>query len=279
MTQEAHTVKTRIWDLPTRLFHIVLALCVLGLVITGDNGDFAMAVHFYLGYTVLTLVVFRVIWGLVGGQFHHEGLTLAAPEDLSQDEGNPQGRPYACGIEGEHDQPLKVQHAQDRAVRDHGPDHQGIDWNSRRAGHERSDQNGGQTVAAIVDHPGRHNARHGAGKTRQQGNKGPAMQAGPAHDPVHQKGRPGHIAGIFQQDDEEKQDQDLWQEDQDTAHPGNHPVDHQVTPPALGQDMTNQIAQAGKALIDQVHDRDRPDKHCLEHDEEQAKQDGKKGPK
>jgi cytochrome b len=44
MTQQAHTIKTRIWDLPTRLFHILLALCVLGLVITGANGDLAMAV-------------------------------------------------------------------------------------------------------------------------------------------------------------------------------------------------------------------------------------------
>ena len=69
MTHEAHTVKTRIWDLPTRLFHIVLALCVLGLVITGDNGDLAMAVHFYLGYTVLTLVFsasFGALWADIG---------------------------------------------------------------------------------------------------------------------------------------------------------------------------------------------------------------------
>ena len=58
MTQQAHTVKTRVWDLPTRLFHLLLMLCVLGLVITGGNGDFAMFVHFYLGYTVLTLVFF-----------------------------------------------------------------------------------------------------------------------------------------------------------------------------------------------------------------------------
>ena len=82
MTQEAHTVKTRIWDLPTRLFHIVLTLCVLGLVITGDNGDFAMAVHFYLGYTVLTLVFFRIIWGVVGGHWSRFATFIPSPSSL-----------------------------------------------------------------------------------------------------------------------------------------------------------------------------------------------------
>jgi len=82
MTKEAHTVKTRIWDLPTRLFHIVLALCVLGLVVTGDNGDFAMAVHFYLGYTVLILVFFRVIWGVVGGHWSRFTTFIPSPSSL-----------------------------------------------------------------------------------------------------------------------------------------------------------------------------------------------------
>jgi cytochrome b len=82
MTQQAHTVKTRVWDLPTRLFHILLALCVLGLVITGDNGEFAMTVHFYLGYTVLSLVFFRVIWGVVGGHWSRFATFVPSPSSL-----------------------------------------------------------------------------------------------------------------------------------------------------------------------------------------------------
>ena len=57
----------RIWDTPTRLFHGALALCVLGLVITGQVGGNAMVWHFKLGQAVLTLLVFRLLWGLVGG--------------------------------------------------------------------------------------------------------------------------------------------------------------------------------------------------------------------
>ena len=59
----------RIWDLPTRLFHWLLVLCVVGLVITGNVGGNAMVSHFRLGYAVLTLLLFRLVWGFVGGHW------------------------------------------------------------------------------------------------------------------------------------------------------------------------------------------------------------------
>jgi len=55
--------KVRVWDLPTRLFHWALALCVLALVITGNMGGDAMVWHFRCGYTVLSLLLFRILWG------------------------------------------------------------------------------------------------------------------------------------------------------------------------------------------------------------------------
>ena len=60
-----HTI--RIWDLPTRLFHWALAACFLGLVVTGNVGGNAMVWHFRMGYTVLSLLLFRLVWGFVGG--------------------------------------------------------------------------------------------------------------------------------------------------------------------------------------------------------------------
>ena len=59
----------RIWDLPTRLFHWVLAACVVGLVITGNVGGEAMFWHFRFGYAVLTLLLFRLAWGWLGGHW------------------------------------------------------------------------------------------------------------------------------------------------------------------------------------------------------------------
>ncbi len=62
-------VTVRIWDLPTRLFHWLLAACVVRLVITGQLGGNAMVWHFRFGQAVLTLVLFRLVWGLVGGHW------------------------------------------------------------------------------------------------------------------------------------------------------------------------------------------------------------------
>jgi cytochrome b len=57
----------RVWDLPLRLFHWSLALLVTFSLYTGINGGFTeMDYHMLSGYGILTLVIFRVIWGFVG---------------------------------------------------------------------------------------------------------------------------------------------------------------------------------------------------------------------
>lgn len=62
-------VTVRVWDLPTRFFHWALALCVLGLFVTAELGGGAMVWHFRFGFAVLTLLLFRLVWGLVGGHW------------------------------------------------------------------------------------------------------------------------------------------------------------------------------------------------------------------
>ncbi|MBT9553082.1 MAG: cytochrome b/b6 domain-containing protein [Hydrogenophaga sp.] len=62
-----HTV--RVWDLPTRLFHWALVGCVIGLVVTANVGGNWMNWHLRLGYTVLSLLLFRLVWGFVGGRW------------------------------------------------------------------------------------------------------------------------------------------------------------------------------------------------------------------
>lgn len=59
----------RVWDLPTRLFHWLLAACVIGSVVTAKVGGNATPWHFRLGYAVLALLLFRIVWGLVGGHW------------------------------------------------------------------------------------------------------------------------------------------------------------------------------------------------------------------
>jgi len=74
----------RIWDLPTRLFHWLLVLCVVGLVITGNIGGNAMVWHFRFGYAVLTLLLFRLVWGLVGGHWSRWVQFPLAPAQVIQ---------------------------------------------------------------------------------------------------------------------------------------------------------------------------------------------------
>ncbi len=75
-------VTVRIWDLPTRLFHWLLAACFIGLVVTGNMGGNAMAWHFRLGYAVLTLLLFRLVWGFVGGHWSRWSQLALAPSQV-----------------------------------------------------------------------------------------------------------------------------------------------------------------------------------------------------
>lgn len=54
------------WDVPVRIFHWTLALLMVFSVATGLTGGNAMVWHMRSGYAILTLVVFRVLWGFVG---------------------------------------------------------------------------------------------------------------------------------------------------------------------------------------------------------------------
>jgi cytochrome b len=75
-----HTI--RVWDLPTRLFHWLLAACVIGLVVTGSIGGNWMNWHLRLGYAVLTLLLFRLVWGFIGGHWSRFASFVYAPSSL-----------------------------------------------------------------------------------------------------------------------------------------------------------------------------------------------------
>lgn len=74
--------RVRVWDLPTRVFHWSLACCVLGSVVSAKVGGNAMVWHFRLGYAVLALLVFRVLWGVVGGRWSRFASFVYSPVTL-----------------------------------------------------------------------------------------------------------------------------------------------------------------------------------------------------
>jgi cytochrome b len=71
-------VPVRIWDLPTRLFHWALAILVTIAWISGTRG--AMELHLLAGYGVLALVLFRLLWGLLGSESARFASFLRGPK-------------------------------------------------------------------------------------------------------------------------------------------------------------------------------------------------------
>jgi cytochrome b len=58
--------KVRVWDLPVRLFHWTLVVLVIASYVSGRAGGDWMGLHFWSGYAILALLLFRIAWGFVG---------------------------------------------------------------------------------------------------------------------------------------------------------------------------------------------------------------------
>lgn len=74
--------KTRVWDLPTRIFHWALVASVVGLAITGYIGGAVIVWHSRIGYLVLALLLFRLVWGVVGGRWSRFSSFLYSPASV-----------------------------------------------------------------------------------------------------------------------------------------------------------------------------------------------------
>ena len=79
-TPPAGGARVRIWDLPTRLFHGLLAAAVIGVLVTGWTG--VMDWHFRLGYAVMALLLFRLVWGVVGGRWSRFSAFVHRPRSV-----------------------------------------------------------------------------------------------------------------------------------------------------------------------------------------------------
>ncbi len=72
----------RVWDLPTRLFHWLLAAFVIAAATTAWIGGNAMVWHMRCGLSIMALLLFRLVWGLIGGRWSRFTSFLYAPGTL-----------------------------------------------------------------------------------------------------------------------------------------------------------------------------------------------------
>jgi cytochrome b len=80
-----------VWDLPLRLFHWLFALSICASWATGKAGFEWTPWHMRLGYFMLGLLVFRIIWGFVGPRHARFSSFLARPAAIWR---------YAKGLTG-----------------------------------------------------------------------------------------------------------------------------------------------------------------------------------
>jgi cytochrome b len=70
-------VRRRIWDVPTRIVHWALAALVAFSWWTAEIGE--LGLHRLSGYGILTLVLFRIYWGVVGSSTARFRSFVASP--------------------------------------------------------------------------------------------------------------------------------------------------------------------------------------------------------
>lgn len=61
----AQTDRVRVWDIPTRLFHWLIVFVFTFSWWSAENHE--MEWHFWSGSIALGLILFRLIWGVIGG--------------------------------------------------------------------------------------------------------------------------------------------------------------------------------------------------------------------
>jgi cytochrome b len=78
-TNQELTIK--VWDLPVRVFHWMLALSFTGAYLTSESEAWRL-VHVSLGYTLGGLIAFRLLWGMVGTRYARFGSFVRGPATI-----------------------------------------------------------------------------------------------------------------------------------------------------------------------------------------------------
>ena len=70
-----------VWDVPTRVFHWLLVLSFAGAYLTAES-ELDRDIHVVLGYTLLGLLVFRLLWGFFGTRYAQFRSFLFKPGEI-----------------------------------------------------------------------------------------------------------------------------------------------------------------------------------------------------
>ena len=71
----------RVWDLPTRLFHWSIVLLVAFSWWSAEEGPIEW--HMWSGFAIVTLLLFRILWGLVGSSTSRFANFIRGPKTIA----------------------------------------------------------------------------------------------------------------------------------------------------------------------------------------------------
>jgi len=75
---DTNTARVKVWDAPVRFFHW---LSVAGFVLAYVSAEMhKMTLHVWVGYTLLALLLFRVIWGFAGSHYARFSSFVFSPQ-------------------------------------------------------------------------------------------------------------------------------------------------------------------------------------------------------
>lgn len=70
-----------VWDVPTRVFHWLMVLSFTGASLTAESERYR-DIHVVLGYTLLGLIAFRLLWGFFGTRYAQFRSFLFKPGEI-----------------------------------------------------------------------------------------------------------------------------------------------------------------------------------------------------
>lgn len=76
---EMQTTQVRVWDVPVRLFHWSLVAGFAAAYVSAEMHQ--LAVHVWLGYALLALVAFRLVWGFTGNPYARFKSFIFTPQE------------------------------------------------------------------------------------------------------------------------------------------------------------------------------------------------------
>ncbi|MFZ4380207.1 MAG: cytochrome b/b6 domain-containing protein [Polynucleobacter sp.] len=69
-----------VWDFPVRVFHWLLVVSFAGAWLSSES-EAQQMIHYAFGYTAVALVLFRVVWGIVGTRYARFSQFIKGPTE------------------------------------------------------------------------------------------------------------------------------------------------------------------------------------------------------